>query len=76
MIEANHTIAQKVDQLRETLQNLQEKTKLELQSQQKKWVLILNALIGSQVLFTIRDNLLGLEYVKGNGLGNMISTLM
>lgn len=73
--EVNATINQKVDTLRETLQGIQEKTKLQLQAQQKKWVLILNALIGSQVLFTIRDNLVDLDIVQRNGWQNPISVM-
>ncbi len=73
--EANATINRKVETLRETLQALQEKTKLKLQAQQKKWVLILNALIGSQVLFTIRDNIVGLDIVQQKGWANTISVL-
>ncbi len=38
----------------------------QVQNQQKKYVLILNALIGSQVLFTIKDTLMNFDIIKNS----------
>ncbi len=71
--DAHSVISNKAERLHNSLQSLQEKVKLKVQNQQKKWVLILNALIGSQVLFTIRDNLNQLAFIKDNHLESFVS---
>ena len=52
---AYHLIDDKISQLQIRLEKEQRTVQMQLQSQQKRWILILNALIGYQVAFNVLD---------------------
>ncbi len=54
---AHEMIDQKIRKLHELLQKAQETAQTKLQNQQKRWILILNGLIGYQVIFAIIDQI-------------------
>jgi hypothetical protein len=53
--DAHQLIDQKIRKLHEMLQKAHETAQTKLQNQQKRWILILNGLIGFQVIFEVID---------------------
>ena len=65
--QAEEHIDEKVSKLQELLKNEQAAAQTKLQNQQKRWILILNGLIGYQVIFTVFDQIMEkLDYREGN----------
>ncbi|MHA2495107.1 MAG: hypothetical protein ACXAEI_06450 [Candidatus Hodarchaeales archaeon] len=50
-------IEEKIVKLQQALSSEREEQQTRLSNQQKKWLLILNLLLGSQIAFTLRDNI-------------------
>ena len=58
LVEANQIVSNKINDLQEMVTSKHNIVQSKLQNQQKRWILILNGLIGYQVAFTIRDQLI------------------
>ncbi|MCE7736464.1 MAG: hypothetical protein GPJ54_16405 [Candidatus Heimdallarchaeota archaeon] len=65
--DAKKLVDEKIDKLHSVLQNEHETTQTKLQNQQKMWILILNGLIGYQVIFTIVDQVSEFFNINENG---------
>jgi hypothetical protein len=52
-------IEEKIVKLQHSLSSEREEQQTRLSNQQKRWLLILNLLLGSQIAFTLRDNIKG-----------------
>jgi hypothetical protein len=55
--QATSIVDEKIQKLQNMVKNLHDQAQNRLQNQQKRWILILNGLIGSQVAFTIKTQL-------------------
>ncbi|OLS29347.1 MAG: hypothetical protein HeimC2_00720 [Candidatus Heimdallarchaeota archaeon LC_2] len=65
--DAHQLIDQKIGKLHEMLQKAHETAQTKLQNQQKRWILILNGLIGYQVIFTIAEQITNQFSIDENG---------
>lgn len=54
------TLDEKIENLRESLSSVREKHRQDMAKQQKRWMSILTLLFGSQVVFTLKDQLLAI----------------
>ncbi len=64
--EAAEVVSNKVADIKESANTEYQKEAEKIQKQQERWVLVLNALIGSQILFIIKDQLGSVPYLGQN----------
>ncbi len=64
--EAAEVVSSKVADIKESANTEYQKEAEKIQKQQERWVLVLNALIGSQILFIIKDQLSSVPYLGQN----------
>ncbi|MHA2250912.1 MAG: hypothetical protein ACXAD7_11155 [Candidatus Kariarchaeaceae archaeon] len=75
--QAEQLINEKVIKLQDLLKNEQAAAQTKLQNQQKRWILILNALIGYQVVFTIFDQVMEkLKFKEGDTTYDLIQYMI
>jgi len=64
--QAAEVVSSKVAEIKESANSDYKKEAEKIQKQQERWVLVLNALIGSQILFILKDQLTSIPYFGEN----------
>ena len=72
------TIEEKIESLRKELSSEREKNQQNLATQQKRWLLILNVFLGSQFIFTMKENIVDYLDLKtqNSALVNLLDTVL
>ncbi|MHA2246986.1 MAG: hypothetical protein ACXADY_18730 [Candidatus Hodarchaeales archaeon] len=68
------TLTNKIKNLEQTLASERAENQQKLAAQQKRWILVLNVLLGGQIVFTLRDQLITYFSLEGTPVEELIST--